>query len=136
VPNDQCRILLRSPEGVFLDAVYVSRSRSAEYQAVRGEDLRTRVGEGISGWVVATGRGALVEDAERDPRAGRTEATPVIGESMVAAPILGPRGPVGALVAVSAGRRRYRQEDLRLLMVVANQLGATLAALRPQDRAA
>lgn len=136
VPNDQARVLLRSPEGVFLDAVYISPSRRPDYQGIRAEDLRTKVGAGISGWVVLTGRGVVIDDAERDPRAVHVPGTPVIGESMVAAPILGAQGPVGVLVVVSAGRRRYGQEDLRLLMVVANQLGATLAALRPHDRAA
>ncbi len=130
IPHDQAGILLLRAEDQRLVPTYLSRSEraeSAEMPAVQ----EIAVGEGIAGSVAETKRGIVVGDANRHPKASLARK---VNESMLAAPVVFKEELLGVAVVSKLGLNQYTGDHLRLLTILANQLGASLANARMIER--
>ena len=124
------------------------RGHLGEYFDETPEQLRTRVGEGITGWVAANRTAEYLPDAARDPRAATVAGTEDdLDESMLLAPMIHEDLVLGVLVLSKLGLHQFRDDDLRLLEIFAsfaaqamanadatNRLEAQSAALERQLR--
>jgi diguanylate cyclase (GGDEF)-like protein len=92
------------------------------------EEASFAVGEGISGWVAATGESLLVQDVEADPRFQRRNNERYYTASFISAPLLHV-GTVRGVVNVNNKRNRaiFAEGDLRLLEALAGHASAALA---------
>ncbi len=130
VPNDQCGILLLREEGQRLVPTYLSRSAPAEVAEMPAVQ-EIAVGEGIAGSVAETKRGIVVGDANRHPKASLARK---MNESMLAAPVLFKQELLGVVVVSKLGLNQYTGDHLRLVTILANQLGVSLANARMIER--
>jgi diguanylate cyclase (GGDEF)-like protein len=92
------------------------------------EDASIAVGEGISGWVAATGESLLVQDVESDPRFHRHNNERYYTASFISAPLVHV-GAVRGVINVNNKRDRaiFREGDLQLLEALAGHASAALA---------
>jgi len=130
VPHDQCGILLLAEDGQGLLPVYLSRSERAE-SADMPAIGKAAIGKGVAGSVAETKRGVVLGDATTHPNAAFVRT---MHESMVAAPVLFKEELLGVIVVSRLGLDQYTGDHLRLLTIVANQLGASLANARMIER--
>ena len=115
VAFDNARVYVMNEDGRTLDAV-AFRPHAAEYAGESAAGLRVRVGEGITGWVAATGRPLNVRDAAADPRALDVPGTmDLTEESMLLAPLRSEGGVIGVVVLSRLGLNRFSDDELRLL---------------------
>ena len=136
MPYDQCRIYLLEDDAKTLLPVYFSDSQRAEYEGVTAETLAIKVGEGITGWVAETKKGALVGDSERHPKAVHIPGTSQSDESMLAVPVIFQDRLIGVIVAVKVGLHQYSGDHLRLMTILANQAAVSIQNARLIDRLA
>jgi len=129
VPYDNARVHVLAADGETLEAVAFSH-HSLEYAGETADTLRLRVGEGITGWVVATGQGVIVPDASRHPRAVPVPGTPLIEEQMLLVPLRYEGMARGAIVLSRLGTGTFSEDDLRLVQVLADQAAVALENAR------
>jgi diguanylate cyclase (GGDEF)-like protein len=130
VAFDNARVYVLADDRTTLEPV-AFRSHSPQYLGESTENLRVRVGEGITGWVAASGQPLVVSDAARDPRAlDIPGATPVEEESMLLAPLRSEGQVIGVVVLSAVGLGRFDMEDLRLLAVLADQAAIAIENAR------
>jgi diguanylate cyclase (GGDEF)-like protein len=89
------------------------------------EQLRVRVGTGLTGWVAAHGESILLGDAAADPRSlvvGSTEGP----ESMLLVPMTFEGRVRGLIVASQLGQDRFGEDDLTTLTIFAGAAGQAL----------
>ena len=129
VPYDNARVHVLSEDGETLEAVAYSH-HSPEYADETADTLRLRLGQGITGWVVATGQGVIVPDASRDPRAIPVPGTPLIEEQMLLVPLRYEGAARGAIVLSRVGTGTFSEDDLRLVQVLADQAAVALENAR------
>ncbi len=92
------------------------------------EDVRIRVGEGITGWVARFRVPQLVDDTANDPRAITISGTePDLDESMLLAPMVHEGVCLGVVVLVKSGLRQFTEDDLRLLVIYASFAAQAMA---------
>ncbi len=120
VPYDNARVYVLAPDGQTLDAVAFSH-HAKEYEGETADSLRLRVGEGITGWVVAQGQGVIVPDASRHSMAVPVPETPLIEETMLVVPLHYEGAARGAIALSRIGPRSFADDDLRLVQVLADQ---------------
>lgn len=85
------------------------------------DQLRVRVGEGITGWVAKHGVAQYLPDAARDPRGSHMPGTEdELDESMLLAPMLYEDQTVGVIVLSKVGLDRFAPHDLRYLGIYAS----------------
>jgi diguanylate cyclase (GGDEF)-like protein len=82
------------------------------------EDLRTPVGEGLTGWVAAHNQTIVVGDAAADPRS-RTVCPMSEPESMLLVPMSFEDRVHGVIVVSAAGRDRFGPDDEATLTIFA-----------------
>jgi GAF domain-containing protein len=89
--------------------------------------LRVRVGHGPSGVAVAEGRVVEVADLHADPLLAEwfDVATELGFRSIVAAPLVGSKGALGAIAFYFSDERHVTAEQGELVRVIADQLAAT-----------
>jgi diguanylate cyclase (GGDEF)-like protein len=127
VDFDACRVhLLQEPD----DLVPVVATGGNGYETIALEDLRLKVGEGFSGWVVASGRPLLVPDASADPRGVQIPGTDVIEESMVAVPMRYDDRVIGVITLSKLGLRQFDLADVRILSTLADQAATAVESAR------
>ena len=80
-------------------------------------DFRLKLGQGVSGYVVKTGRSMLVEDVQDEPR--YIPMRPKV-RSVLAVPIFDQGEAVGVIILDSNRRSAFDREDLQLLEVVSS----------------
>ncbi len=129
VPYDNARVHLLAEDGVTLEAIAFSH-HTQEYADETTDSLRLRVGEGITGWVVEQGQGAIVPDASRHPHAVPVPGTPLIQEAMLLVPLRYEGHPRGAIVLSRVGTGSFSDADLRLVQVLADQAAVALENAR------
>ncbi len=97
------------------------RGEDGAYTGEDGEQLRLRVGEGITGWVAQHGLAQYLPDAAADPRGAHVPGTEQdLPESLLVAPMLYEDRAVGVIVLAKLGLDRFSPEDLRYLGVYAS----------------
>jgi diguanylate cyclase (GGDEF)-like protein len=92
--------------------------------------LKVKVGEGITGHVVATGEPILTGDAARHAIGKTIEGTTPIDESLLAVPMHFGARAIGAIVISKLGFDQFDGDDLRLLEVLAGHAAVALENAR------
>jgi putative methionine-R-sulfoxide reductase with GAF domain len=130
VAFDNARVYVLAGDDRTLDPV-AFRPHAREYQGESVAGLRVRVGEGITGWVAATGQQLIVHDAARDPRAVHVPGSVDLAEeSMLLAPLRSEGRVIGVVVLSRLGLNRFADDELRLLGVLADQAAVAIENAR------
>ena len=99
-----------------------------EYSDETPDQLRTPLGQGITGWVARYRVPQLVDDAATDPRAVTVPGTESdLDESMLLAPMVHEGQCLGVLVLSKLGLRQFVEDDLRLLVIYASFAAQAMA---------
>ncbi|MBI2762348.1 MAG: GAF domain-containing protein [Chloroflexi bacterium] len=98
-----------------------------EYIDETQDQLRIKVGEGITGWVAAHRVAEHLPDAAADPRANTIPGTSEIDESMLLAPMVFEDEVLGVLVLSKLGLSQFTSDDLRLLVIYASFAAQAMA---------
>ncbi|HSO93562.1 MAG TPA: HD domain-containing phosphohydrolase, partial [Candidatus Dormibacteraeota bacterium] len=136
LPHDHCRILLVNQDRSRLDVLYLSGSERDEYKDVTRANAAVDFGEGITGWVAETKRGAVLGDAERHPKAAHVPGTGTIDESMLVVPVVFQDQVLAVIAVMKVGLNQYSLDQLRLLTLLGNQAAVSMANARLIDRLA
>jgi transcriptional regulator with GAF, ATPase, and Fis domain len=138
IPNiiRRCRDTLRAESAAVLlhdaatDELYFPyAAASDESSTERLLETRLPAAEGIAGAVLASGRSELIADAAADSRFyGRVdEHTGLTTRSILVAPLLSRRGPVGVIEVINPiGRAAFSREDLDLLDALAASMAIAI----------
>jgi len=130
VAFDNARVYVLRDDGETLDPV-AFQSHAREYFGESAADLRVTVGQGITGWVAASGQQLIVHDAARDPRAIHIPGSPELAEeSMLLAPLRSEGRVIGVVVLSRLGLSRFSEDELRLLGVLADQAAVAIENAR------
>jgi diguanylate cyclase (GGDEF)-like protein len=104
--------------------------RVGAYERVDLALLRTRLGEGFTGWVAQHGVPLIVDDANRDPRGVTIPGTDDVDESMLVVPMRYDERVVGVITLSKLGLRQFDAADLRLLAILADGAATALETAR------
>jgi diguanylate cyclase (GGDEF)-like protein len=97
------------------------RGEDGTYSHEAAEQLRTRVGAGITGWVAQHGVAQYVPDAMADPRGAHVPGTEEeLAESLLVAPMLYEDEVVGVIVLAKLGIDQFSSHELRYLGIYAS----------------
>ncbi len=111
------------------------RGRIGEYVDETPDQLRTKVGLGLTGWVAAHRVAQIVGDAAHDPRALTIPGTDAdLDESMLLAPMLHEDDVLGVLVLSKLGLHQFTDDDLRLLVIYASFAAQAMANADATER--
>jgi len=106
------------------------------YENVDWNVLRTRVGEGFTGWVAANGTPARIPDANADPRGAQIPGTDEVAESMLVVPMRHDETVVGVITLSKLGLDQFDEDDLQVLMILGDQAATALESARLLGRTA
>jgi diguanylate cyclase (GGDEF)-like protein/excisionase family DNA binding protein len=99
-----------------------------EYVDETPEQLRVKLGQGITGWVAEHRVPQLLDDASADERAFTIPGTDDdLDESMLLAPMVFEDQVLGVLVLSKLGLRQFQPGDLRLLVIYASFAAQAMA---------
>ena len=100
------------------------------YEKVDFALLRCQVGQGFTGWVAQHGIPLLINDANSDPRGANIPGTDVVDESMLVVPMSYDGQVVGVITLSKLGLNQFDDDDLRLLLILADQAATALESAR------
>ncbi len=99
-----------------------------EYEGETMDQLRVKVGTGITGWVAAHRVAEYLPDASADPRADTIPGTSDdIDESMLLAPMVFEDDVLGVVVLSKLGVNQFSGDDLRILVIYASFAAQAMA---------
>ncbi len=101
--------------------------RIGAYEKVDFEILRTKLGEGFTGWVALHGQPLRIDDATEDVRGETIPGTDDVDESMLVVPMQHDGKLIGVITLSKLGLSQFDDEDLRLLMILADQAGTAFS---------
>jgi len=134
IVNEACRLLAAEAAGVRIlagdELVAVARTDSAEAIMSRA---RIRVGESLSGWVVAHDEVLVLEDLAADTRhdpAHKAAAVALGYTSFVGAPLRAAGLTFGAINVFTKTRRRFTPDEIALLSAFADQAALAIEKAR------
>lgn len=104
--------------------------RVGAYEKVDFELLRTKLGEGFTGWVAEHGTSLLVNDTKNDPRGAVIPGTDEVDESMLVVPMLYDERVTGVITLSKLGLNQFDDEDRRLLAILADQAATAMETAR------
>jgi len=111
------------------------RGEVGEYEGEDGEQLRVKVGEGITGWVARYGLAQNLGDAAGDRRAKTIPGTEDdLDESLLLAPMLYEDETIGVIVLAKLGLNQFTADDLRLLEIYASIAAQAMANADSTER--
>jgi len=111
------------------------RGLVGEFHDETPEQLRTRVGQGITGWVARHRVPQNLPDAAHDPRAMTIPGTEEdLDESMLLAPMVFEDRVLGVIVLSKLGLRQFTDDDLRLLVIYASLAAQAMANAEATER--
>ena len=97
------------------------RGDAGEYTGEDGEQLRLKVGHGITGWVAEHGCAQYLPNAAADPRGSHVPGTEEdLEESLLVAPMMYEDRAVGVIVLAKLGLDRFSSAELRYLGIYAS----------------
>ncbi len=125
------RVYLLEPPDDLVPVAF--EGRIGAYDMVDLDILRTKIGEGLTGWVARNGHPLRIGDVGRDPRAATIPGTDDVEESMLVVPMRQDDALVGVITLSKLGLYQFDGDDLQLLMILADQAatafsGASLLA--------
>ena len=104
------------------------RGQVGEYEDETPDQLRVKVGSGITGWVATHRVAEYLPDAAADPRANTIPGTDGdTDESMLLAPMVVEDDVLGVLVLSKLGLNQFTEDDLRLLVIYASFAAQAMA---------
>jgi diguanylate cyclase (GGDEF)-like protein len=121
-----CRVFVREADDLRPIAFRGDLAASGSAMDV----LATRVGDGITGHVAATGEPFLTGNAAHCDIGVRIPGTQEIEESLLAVPFLYGQTVVGVIVVSKLGLDQFDADDLRLLEVLAGHVSVALVNAR------
>ncbi len=135
VDYHNCRVHLREADDALVPIAF--EGSIGPYAKVDFATLRTRVGQGLTGWVAEHGRAVLVANAREDPRAVLIEGTEPVDESALIVPIRYDERVIGVIALSMLGVGLFADRDLRLVSILSDQAAiaienARLTAARTQ----
>jgi two-component system sensor histidine kinase HydH len=107
--------------------IFIRLARGEKKEPVRG--IRLNVGEGISGWVVKTGRPVVSQDVSKDKRFSDKydKKTGFKTRSMICVPLIAKDEPIGALQVINKkSKKPFTQADFQLLTGMAQQVAVAM----------
>jgi diguanylate cyclase (GGDEF)-like protein len=104
--------------------------RVGAYDDVDLDLLRTKLGEGFTGWVAANGQPLLIDEANADPRGSTIPGTDDVDESMLCVPMRYDERVIGVITLSKLGLRQFDVDDLRLLTILADQAATAVESAR------
>jgi diguanylate cyclase (GGDEF)-like protein/excisionase family DNA binding protein len=111
------------------------RGQVGEYIDETIDQLKVRIGEGITGWVAEHRVAQYLPDAAADPRANTIPGTEDdLDESMLLAPMLYEDDVIGVLVLSKLGLHQFTDGDLRLLVIYASFAAQAFASADATER--
>jgi diguanylate cyclase (GGDEF)-like protein len=119
------RVYLLDPPDDLVPIAF--EGRVGAYEQVDLAILRTKLGEGFTGWVAMHGQPLRIDDATSDPRGETIPGTDDIDESMLIVPMQHDEKLIGVITLSKLGLRQFDDEDLRLLMILADQAGTAFS---------
>jgi signal transduction histidine kinase/putative methionine-R-sulfoxide reductase with GAF domain len=122
-----CRVYVLDDDGETLVPVAFRGEIFYEYEHETLEELITKIGEGITGWVAKERTSLLTPDARLVPFAMQIADTDDILESMLAVPMTVGESLQGVIVLSSLGYGAFDEEDQRLLEVLASHAAVAIA---------
>ncbi len=123
-----CRVyVLEVPDDVVPIAF---EGRVGAYDDVDMDLLRTKLGEGFTGWVAANGEPLLIDEANADPRGVTIDGTDDVDESMLCVPMRYDERIIGVITLSKLGLRQFSPDDLRLLSILADQAATAVESAR------
>jgi diguanylate cyclase (GGDEF)-like protein len=133
VEYHNCRVYLVEPNDDLTPVI--AAGRIGYYEKIPLEMLRTRVGEGFSGWVAQHGTPLLIPDANADPRGHTIPGTDDVDESMLVVPMQYNDRVVGVIALSKLGLRQFDVGHLRLLSILADHAATAIEGARALSRA-
>lgn len=134
IVNEACRLLAADAAGVRIldgdELVAVARTAAAEALMSRP---RIRVGESLSGWVVAHDEVLILEDLATDTRhdpAHKAAAIALGYASFVGSPLRSAGRTFGAINVFTKARRRFTPDEVALLSAFADQAALAIEKAR------
>ncbi len=104
------------------------KGQVGEYVDETPEQLRVKLGQGITGWVAEHGVPQSLPDSAKDPRANAIPGTEAnLDESMLLAPMIFEGQVLGVLVLAKLGLHQFSEDDLRLLVIYASFAAQAMA---------
>jgi len=99
------------------------------------EELRLKLGEGIAGKVVQSGRAVLLEDISSEPDALRIDLLNLEGlKAFISVPLRSKDNVLGVLNVASHVPHSFTKEDVHLLHSIGDQLGTAIEQTRLHER--
>ncbi len=124
-----CRIYLLAEDGITLEPI-VFRGELTEYEGETYDELVTRVGEGITGHVAASGESFYTPNALDVEFAVQIAGTSEVVESIMAVPLLYEDRVTGVIVLSNLGFDEFDTQDMQLLEVLASHAAVALENAR------
>ena len=126
IQTDECTVFLYDEREKLL------RPKVCDADSFREEimSMQLRLGEGITGTVAQTGRGEIVNDAERDPRAAQVPGTPQESSSLLCVPLLAREKVVGVITLTRTSGASFVPEDLELATLFAGHCSTAIENAR------
>ena len=122
------RVYLLQPPDDLVPVAF--EGRVGAYEKVDLEILRTKMGEGFTGWVAEHRTPLCVADVLADPRGVTIPGTDDVDESMVVVPMQYDDVLVGVITLSKLGLRQFDEEDVRLLSILADQAATAFTGAR------
>jgi diguanylate cyclase (GGDEF)-like protein len=122
------RVYVLEPPDMLVPIAF--EGRVGEYEKVDFDLLRTTLGQGFTGWVGEHGTPLLVPDANADPRGSTIPGTDDVDESMLVVPMQYDDVVVGVITLSKLGLHQFTDDDLQLLMILADQGATALESAR------
>ena len=111
------------------------RGEVGEYETEDGEQLRVKVGQGITGWVASHGIAQNLGNAAADDRAQTIPGTEDdLDESLLLAPMLFDDDVIGVIVLAKLGLDQFGPDDLRVLEIYASIAAQAVANADATER--
>jgi two-component system sensor histidine kinase HydH len=107
--------------------IFIRLARGEKKEPMRG--IRLKVGDGIAGWVVKTGRPVVSQDVKMDKRFSDKydKKTGFKTHSMICVPLIAKDEPTGALQVLNKkSKKPFTQADFKLLTGMAHQIAVAM----------
>jgi signal transduction histidine kinase len=117
------------------------QNQTLSYRVHRGlsnryvEEVRSRLGEGITGRVAQSGRAVLLEDISTDPRVKYPDLVSKEGlKAFISVPLRAKDKVLGVINIASHTPRRFTRNDMHLLHAIGDQLGVAVEQATLHER--
>ena len=107
--------------------IFIRLARGEKREPIR--EIRLKVGDGIAGWVVKTGRPVVSQDVRKDKRFSDKydKKTGFKTSSMICVPLIAKDEPIGALQVLNKkSKKPFTQADFKLLTGMAQQIAVAM----------